>query len=104
LKWLSEKEKENELPRLIIADYNLPDGTGLDLVEKALKMGMGILGIILTAYVDSIINKIEGMSGFMAKMLSLADAGKVIAEAEKVDLILSARKNNIFLKHSNEIT
>ena len=44
-------EKENTSPTLIIADYVLPDGNGLDIIEKAGKMGeAGIPGIIMTSY------------------------------------------------------
>ncbi len=53
IQWLTENENENTPPSLIIADYLLPDGKGIDIIEKAKKLGdagAGIPVIILTAY------------------------------------------------------
>lgn len=49
IKWL--EENETKPPSLIIADYRLPDGRGVELIEKAKNLGeAGIPVIILTAY------------------------------------------------------
>ena len=51
IQWLAENETTP--PSLILADYLLPDGKGIDMIEKAKKLGdagAGIPVIILTAY------------------------------------------------------
>ncbi|MGB7533936.1 MAG: response regulator, partial [Halobacteriota archaeon] len=51
IQWLAENETTP--PSLILADYLLPDGKGIDIIEKAKKLGdagVGVPVIILTAY------------------------------------------------------
>lgn len=52
IQWLAENESTP--PSLILADYRLPDGKGIDIIEKAKKLGdaggAGVPVIILTAY------------------------------------------------------
>lgn len=41
-----------EKPNLVIVDYRLPDGTGLQLLEKSLKQNADLPFILITSYID----------------------------------------------------
>jgi DNA-binding response OmpR family regulator len=56
IQWLAENETTP--PSLILADYLLPDGKGIDIIEKAKKLGdagAGVPVIILTAYGSEVV-------------------------------------------------
>ena len=65
LRVLSDKEKEIEA---ICSDYNMRDGTGLDLLEKVRQEGITIPFLLMSVMTTMYLNKRQG---FMAEIFAV---------------------------------
>lgn len=79
----AKAQMESISPDLIISDLSLPDGNGLDLIRDLVKQGTEASFLVITGVHDMQLS-VEalnlGVSGFLVKPFSLADAAKRINE------------------------
>ena len=78
------------LPHVVLMDYELPDGTGIDAIRRILAGAPGTAIVMLTSFTDDavLIGAIEaGANGFVTKHsspASLAEAVRLAAAGEPV--------------------
>jgi len=102
---LAKKQLKKKLYNIVLADLNLPDGTGLELLKETKKINEEIIVIIFTGFASlessmSALN--EGAFGYIQKPLNMNEVKISIKKAIKMQKLSLDNKN--LLKRLKELS
>ena len=92
-------------PDLLISDYNLPDGDGLSLIQKARRLAPNLKVIVLSMHDEPhLVKEIlkEGVNGYVLKKDSKDELIKAIYEVRAGRIYLSNDINTMLLRSLHE--